>query len=434
MIKRAGKKIAQYIKNKIGASILNPLDQLVDENLTEISTIIGSFVIKSITGKYTRSITFTSNGNQNKWMEEALFGILHKYNDIRKKSNNLELANLDGSPTGSGMYYRLGDGSHHMKYRKYDIILIVKTINHSNGRLGIEQSKEYQIISYNLDPNFVTNFEKDMLIHRNDLMKIRSDSTTINVYQDYPEINGNVYWVPKTPIPKRKLNTIYLPAEIKHELITTINNFVTSKEKHRLHGIPWNLKIVLAGATSTGKDSIVKMIASEYNRNIFYITGNRHGGKLIPSCLTETHDNIHVNPLFLISDIDKFPFLINEADIKMKDDGIDKSHSIEYKRLFGEMINALDGVGSGEGKIIIMTTNHLEKFSPVFLRPGRINLTLKLPCVQPEVFRKWMHDHLGVVLPKEIKLKSDDFKISEMQLDLLTYELTADDFIQKYCK
>lgn len=433
--KKLQKGVVRFGKEKLTKDVLHPLNDLLDENLAEITTTIGSFIIKQITGRFTRSISFSVGHNRSdRWMEDSLFGILYKYNDIKKKSNNLELGDIEDknvTSNGNGMYYRLADGSHYLKYRNYDIILIVRTTMHPTGR---QPRRDYQIITYNLDKKFVSDFEKDMLIHRNDLLKIKADSSTVNLYVDYPGDGANdAWWQTRSPIPKRTLNTIYLPKDIKRKLINTINNYFASREEYKKHGIPWNLKILLHGKAGVGKDSVSRMIASEYSRNIFYING-RGGGKSIPTAITTDDPNFIINPLFLISDIDKFPFLINEADVDLTMDGKDKEQMISYKQMFGKMINALDGVMSGEGKIIIMSTNHIEKFSPTFLRPGRIDLILELPCVTPEVFRKWTYDHYHQILPKDIKLKSDEFKISEMQHDLLFYKLTAEEFISKYCK
>lgn len=41
---------------------------------------------------------------------------------------------------------------------------------------------------------------------------------------------------------------------------------------------------------------------------------------------------------------------------------------------FSGFLNALDGVASGEERIIFMTTNHVEKLDPALIRPGRVDL------------------------------------------------------------
>ena len=153
----------------------------------------------------------------------------------------------------------------------------------------------------------------------------------------------------------------------------------------------------------------------------------------IPKVSSINSDEINY-PLLLISDIDKYPYLINEPDVDMdKQDG-SKEEAIKQKQLFGNMINALDGILSGEDKIIVMTTNHIEKFSETFLRPGRVDLKLYIGYINPEIFRKFVYDMYHVKLPNDIKLKDDKLTISTLQRDVMFLKLTFEEFCNKYVK
>lgn len=50
---------------------------------------------------------------------------------------------------------------------------------------------------------------------------------------------------------------------------------------------------------------------------------------------------------------------------------------------FSGFLNALDGVASGEERIIFMTTNHLERLDPALIRPGRVDLLELIDDAQP---------------------------------------------------
>lgn len=422
------------IKNAIlgcaSRTILGPLTNLVDEQLTDISTTIGSFIIRSVRGKFQRSISFDIGINYNdEWMEEALYGILYKYNNIRK-SSKLSLQNKPGFNDGSKMYYVLDDGVHNLKYRNYEILLVIQT-KQVQTQSRVRPVRNYTIITYNLDQSFVTNLENDMIAHRNAILQIKSDSPTIDVYKDSHEVDGYTYWSKCASIPRRHLSSIYIPREQKKILIDTINTFIASKKRYAELGIPWSLKILLYGAPGTGKSSIVKMVASEWNRYIFECNGGKNG-RFIPEALESDIEGKGA-PVYSISDIDKYPVLVNEPDVSMED-GTTKDEILSQKQIFNNMINALDGICSDGGKIIIMTTNHIEKISKTFLRPGRVDIMMEIGYVTPEVFRKYFYDMYGKILPKDIELKDKDLTIGKMQFDIMFAKLTAEEFMVKYIK
>lgn len=238
----------EYLKRKIMVGVA-PLDQLLDDTISDITTTIGSFVVRNIKGKLERSITFdTRHQVFSQWMEEALYGILYRYNDI-KNSNRLALVNHDGTEDGSAMYYELDEGIHNLKYRKWNILLHIE-FNSGGSSItirdrGYPRTKTYTLICFDLDPEFPKMFERDMIAYRNSLLKIKSDSPTVTVYRDY--YDGFVYWDKASPIIKRRMNTIYLPREKKELIVNTVNKFFSNKEYYRRHGIPHNLKILLYG-------------------------------------------------------------------------------------------------------------------------------------------------------------------------------------------
>jgi chaperone BCS1 len=51
---------------------------------------------------------------------------------------------------------------------------------------------------------------------------------------------------------------------------------------------------------------------------------------------------------------------------------------------FSGFLNALDGVASGEERIIFLTTNHLDRLDPALIRPGRVDLAALIDDAVPE--------------------------------------------------
>ncbi|KAK7693531.1 hypothetical protein QCA50_003100 [Cerrena zonata] len=51
---------------------------------------------------------------------------------------------------------------------------------------------------------------------------------------------------------------------------------------------------------------------------------------------------------------------------------------------FSGFLNALDGVASGEERIVFLTTNHPERLDPALIRPGRVDLSVKIDDASPQ--------------------------------------------------
>ena len=62
---------------------------------------------------------------------------------------------------------------------------------------------------------------------------------------------------------------------------------------------------------------------------------------------------------------------------------------------FSGFLNALDGVASGEERIIFMTTNHVEKLDPALIRPGRVDLMEHIDDASPEQARRLFERFFG---------------------------------------
>jgi mitochondrial chaperone BCS1 len=62
---------------------------------------------------------------------------------------------------------------------------------------------------------------------------------------------------------------------------------------------------------------------------------------------------------------------------------------------FSGFLNALDGVASGEERIIFLTTNHLDRLDPALIRPGRVDLAVRVDDADPEQARTLFANFYG---------------------------------------
>lgn len=45
---------------------------------------------------------------------------------------------------------------------------------------------------------------------------------------------------------------------------------------------------------------------------------------------------------------------------------------------FSGLLNAMDGVAAGEERIAFLTTNHIDQLDPALIRPGRVDMTIRI--------------------------------------------------------
>lgn len=52
---------------------------------------------------------------------------------------------------------------------------------------------------------------------------------------------------------------------------------------------------------------------------------------------------------------------------------------------FSGLLNALDGVASSEERVVVMTTNHVERLDEALVRPGRVDVRVEIGYATEEV-------------------------------------------------
>lgn len=123
-----------------------------------------------------------------------------------------------------------------------------------------------------------------------------------------------------------------------------------------------------------------------------------------------------------------------------------RSNSYQSSVTFSGLLNALDGVASGESRIIFMTTNHVERLDPALIRPGRVDMIAELGDAEPaqvrelvlRFYRGTMRDQRAsrraaanatatrVDSPTQAEAHDTAEKEAEEQLDALALELASE--------
>uniref|UniRef100_A0A8R7VD39 AAA+ ATPase domain-containing protein n=1 Tax=Triticum urartu TaxID=4572 RepID=A0A8R7VD39_TRIUA len=205
--------------------------------------------------------------------------------------------------------------------------------------------------------------------------------------------------LPWTPRRSRPSSTTSMPSD--KERATT-----TRSARHGSVGL-------LFGPPGTGKSTMIAAISNHLEYDIYDLE------------LTAVNDNTELRKLFIqtkgksiivIEDIDRSVDFTSKCKRRDKKSG-DESDNTELRKLFiqkkerGEdadgtkltlcgMLNFIDGLWSacGSERIIIFTTNNMDKLDPALIRPGRMDKHIEMSYCRFEAFKVLAKNYLDITI------------------------------------
>ncbi|KAI0718316.1 BCS1 N terminal-domain-containing protein, partial [Fomitopsis betulina] len=181
--------------------------------------------------------------------------------------------------------------------------------------------------------------------------------------------------------PKRPLQSIILERGVKENLLDDARRFLESSDWYAERGIPYRRGYLLHGAPGSGKTSIIQSLAGELGLDVYVLTLNRAG--LDDATLSQLVAELPRRCIALIEDIDAAfhqgaTRRASERGNTGDDSGVaqrkgeDTRDETQCRISLSGLLNALDGIGAQDGRILFATTNHYGALDPALTRPGRM--------------------------------------------------------------
>ncbi|KIW07412.1 hypothetical protein, variant [Verruconis gallopava] len=236
---------------------------------------------------------------------------------------------------------------------------------------------------------------KDLLAHIKHWAREREhDITVIKRPQSKDTRRREGAWTRITSRPSRPMDTVVLDIEQKRKLIDDVNEYLspTSPQWYASRGIPLRRGYLFHGPPGTGKSSLCFALAGLFGLDIYVIS-------LLEPTLTESDlqqlfNNLPKRCIVLLEDIDSAGLTREDPSTDSKSDGEIGPRKNNARRggmwragtepdpttngiSLSGLLNAIDGVASHEGRVLIMTSNFPEKLDPALIRPGRIDMQVK---------------------------------------------------------
>jgi len=175
-------------------------------------------------------------------------------------------------------------------------------------------------------------------------------------------------WIPLgQPRRKRPLSSVILDEGIKERIVHDVQDFLKRQKWYVDRGIPYRRGYLLYGPPGSGKSSFIQALAGELEFGIANINLSERG--ITDDRLAHLLTKLPPRTLLLLEDADAA--FRNRRQVET--DGYSGGTVT-----FSGLLNALDGVTAGEERIAFLTTNHIDRLDEALIRPGRVDLTVRI--------------------------------------------------------
>jgi chaperone BCS1 len=187
------------------------------------------------------------------------------------------------------------------------------------------------------------------------------------------------YFSGEATIPSRTRETVC--SDVLDDIIDDAQQFLSSASTYKDYGIPHRRGYLFHGPPGTGKSTVSLVLATELNLPIYRI----NLGSIDDDGLERAIRNCPKKCIVLMEDIDS-------VGVDRETDDDDKK---KKKLTLSCLLNNIDGVTAGSGRILIMTSNHPDKLDPALIRPGRVDCKYELGLIDSADARAFIKDRTG---------------------------------------
>jgi chaperone BCS1 len=224
-------------------------------------------------------------------------------------------------------------------------------------RFCVSQENVLTLSVFGKDPTIIKTFISAAIDYKNTRESIQTGVyvCTDEWHEKWTRMLG------KTP---RTFDSLILEGTLAQDLFRDMRAFLDLKGWYENMGIPHRRGYLFYGPPGGGKTSLCQVLAGELKLHICILSVS--GKSMTDSKLAHLMRNTPPRSIVVLEDVDSI-------FVKRETQG-EQTTSVTFSGL----LNVIDGFVSPEGRIFIMTTNHIKKLDPALIRPGRCDVKLEI--------------------------------------------------------
>jgi chaperone BCS1 len=168
----------------------------------------------------------------------------------------------------------------------------------------------------------------------------------------------------------RRLESVVLPGDERARVLADMERFIARREWYASRGIPYRRGYLFFGPPGSGKTSLARSLAHELGLTLFVL--DLSSARTTDQQLFALLSQVPPRSMVLVEDVDRTRLVATQAAMAKADKQADGGGAT-----LSGLLNAVDGPTSGEGRVLVFTTNNPGTLDPALLRPGRVDFRLE---------------------------------------------------------